>query len=43
MTAGSAVMLYSGGEEVAAALIAMLVDAAGIGRLLGTVVDDVWP
>lgn len=43
MTAGSAVMLYSGEEEVAAALIAMLVDAAGIGRLFGTAVGDVWP
>ena len=40
-TAGSAVMLYAGEEEVAAALMAMLVDAAGIGRLLGTAVGDV--
>ena len=34
-------MLYAGEEEVAAALTAMLVDAAGIGRLLGTAVGDV--
>lgn len=42
-TAGSAVMLYAGEEAVAAAaaLMAMLVDAAGIGRLLGTAVGDV--
>ena len=40
-TAGSAVMLYGGEDEVAAALMAMLVDAAGIGRLLGTAVEDV--
>ena len=40
MTAGSAVMLYAGEEEVTAALMAMLVDAAGIGRLFGTAVED---
>ena len=40
-TAGSAVMLYAGEEEVAAALAAMFVDAAGVGRLLGTAVGDV--
>ena len=35
-------MLYSGEEEVAAALAAGLVDAVGIGRLFGTAVGDVW-
>ena len=40
-TAGSAVMLYAGEEEVADALTPMLVDAAGIGRLLGTAVGDI--
>ena len=42
MTAGNAVMLYSGEEEVAAALAAMLVEAAWFGRLFGTAVGDVW-
>ena len=42
MTAGRAVMLYAGEEDVAAALMGMLVDAAGIGRLFGTAVGDVW-
>ena len=42
MTAGNAVMLYSGEEEVAAALAAVLVDAAGLGRPFGTAVGDVW-
>ena len=42
MTAGNAVMLYSGEEEVAAALTAVLVDAARIGRLFGAAVGDVW-
>ena len=52
MTAGSAVMLYSGEEEVAAALMAMLdnppalmamlVDPGCWGRLLGIAVGDDW-
>ena len=42
MTAGSAVMLYSGEEKVAAALMAMLVDPGCRGRLFGIAVEDDW-
>jgi len=42
MTASSAVMLYSGEEEEADALIPMLVEAGAATRVLGMAVEGVW-
>ena len=42
LTANIAVMVYAGDEEVAAELIPMLFEAAGVGRLFGTAVEYDW-